>query len=205
MKQFVWIKTLLLLTLLSCGTTTSSNSLISENQSSLETVSTTSLISSELTSLSSEDVMPTLTTKWATLLGIPEANYTETPLELTNEFTSVDIIEVAAIYSRNDATFYGLVYEANVLGNGGRIRFRIGIVDQMFAGFNVVTHSEHTSFGMKIIHALNTGLVGQPATYEAAVNVLITKNVSVTNITETYSAMYPAIEAMANHAMQFQA
>mgnify|MGYP003339694336 CR=1 FL=1 len=205
MKQIVWIKTLLLFTLVSCGTAVSSTSIQSENLSSLDPTSLTSEISSELISVSSEELMPSLTTKWATLLSIPEANYTETNLELTNEFTSVDIIEVAAIYSRNDATFYGLVYEANVLGNGGRIRFRIGIVDETFAGFYVVTHSEHTSVGMKIINALNTGLVGQPATYEAAVNVLITKNVSVTNITETYNAMYPAIEAMANHAMQFQA
>ncbi len=205
MKQIVWIKTLLLFTLVSCGTAVSSTSIQSENLSSLDPTSLTSEISSELISVSSEELMPSLTTKWATLLSIPEANYTETNLELTNEFTSVDIIEVAVIYSRNDATFYGLVYEANVLGNGGRIRFRIGIVDETFAGFYVVTHSEHTSFGMKIINALNTGLVGQPATYEAAVNVLITKNVSVTNITETYNAMYPAIEAMANHAMQFQA
>ena len=205
MKQIVWIKTLLLFTLVSCGTAVSSTSIQSENLSSLDPTSLPSEFSSELISVSSEELMPSLMTKWATLLSIPEANYTETNLELTNEFTSVDIIEVAAIYSQNDATFYGLVYEANVLGNGGRIRFRIGIVDETFAGFNVVTHSEHTSFGMKIINALNTGLVGQPATYEAAVNVLITKNVSVTNITETYSAMYPAIEAMVNHAMQFQA
>lgn len=205
MKQFVWIKTFLLFTLVSCGAVASSSAIDSENPSSLESVSLISEIASESTNSISEEVMPNLTTKWATLLDISETLYTETNLDLSNDLTSVDILEVAAIYSQNDATFYGLVYEANVLGNGGRIRFRIGIVNETFAGFFVVTHSEHTSFGMKIIHALNTGLVGQPATYEAAVNVLITKNVSVTNITETYSAMYPAIEAMVNHSLQFQA
>jgi hypothetical protein len=148
-------------------------------------------------------MMASLTDKWATLLDVTASEFTDLTEDLSNDLSGSGIVEVASVYRQVDATFYGLVYEANVLGNGGRIRFRIGIVDNTFAGITIVSHNEHTSFGLKIINALNMGLVGQPATFEAAINVLITRNVSTTNITETYDGMYPAIEAMVNHASSF--
>ena len=201
MKHFLIPNVLLLVVLTACGTTMSSSSVS-------ESLSSTPMSTSETLPSSSENessmMMDTLTEKWATLLDISSTDYTDITETLTTDLSDNDVIEVASIYRQPEATFYGLVYEANVLGNGGRIRFRIGIVDDIFAGITIVTHSEHTSFGMKIINALNMGLVGQPATFEAAINVLITRNISTNNITETYDGMYPAIEAMVNHAMQFQ-
>ncbi len=200
MKHFLIPNVLLLIVLTACGTTMSSSS-ASELLSSIPTTTSETLPSSSENESSMR--MDTLAEKWATLLDVTPSDYTDITEPLTTDLSDSDVIEVASIYRQPEATFYGLVYEANVLGNGGRIRFRIGIVDDIFAGITIVTHSEHTNFGMKIINALNMGLVGQPATFEAAINVLITRNISTNDITETYDGVYPAIEAMVNHASSF--
>ena len=200
MKNFLIPNVLLLIVLTACGTTMSSSS-ASELLSSIPTTTSETLPSSSENE--SSMMMDTLAEKWATLLDVTPSDYTDITEPLTTDLSDSDVIEVASVYRQPDATFYGLVYEANVLGNGGRIRFRIGIVDDFFAGITIVTHSEHTNFGMKIINALNMGLVGQPATFEAAINVLITRNISTNDITETYDGVYPAIEAMVNHASSF--
>ena len=181
----------------SSPTTTS----IETTLSSLTTTSTSSsLPTSTEVSDSSSDMMVDLATKWATLLDLDSTLYTSESIVLSSAMTSADIVEAVAIYAKENATFYGYAYEANVSGNGGKIRFQIAIVNDTFEAFKAISHYEHTSFGVKIINAFNFNLPGQPATLEAAVAVLIDANAGRSGISETYDGMLPAIEAMVLHA-----
>lgn len=208
MKQKVLHLTLLLF-LVGCGAT--SSSIASSSASEIASSSTSEISSSssfiESSELSSEDAtssmdntMGNLSDKWATLLSLNASLFTENEISLTPLMVDTDVVEAVAIYHLEDATLYGYAYEANVSGNGGRIRFQIAIVEGAFAAFKAVSHNEHLSFGVKIINAFNFNLPGEPATLEAAIAVLIAANTGRSGISETYDGMIPAIEAMVLHA-----
>jgi hypothetical protein len=143
-----------------------------------------------------------LTEKWATLLNLTASLYREEALPRTDLMVQTNVIEAVAIYEQNTNDVYGFAYEANVNGNGGLIRFRISIVDDLFAAFLTVRHNEHGDFGLLIINVFKTQLVGQPATFEAAVNLLLASSINRSGISETYDGMLPAIEAMVLHAAE---
>jgi hypothetical protein len=94
----------------------------------------------------------------------------------------------------------GFLFQATVDGRGGNKsnRFRLGLVNNEFTGFQSVTHKEHNGIGTVIIQALVTQLAGTTATYDAALQIMVNANATLTSFTsqETIDGIRPAIEAM---------
>jgi hypothetical protein len=119
---------------------------------------------------------------------------------LPNTLSSADVVTVHAVY-RTNGTLYGYAYEALVDGNAASksIRFRVGINNNIFAGFVMVSHQEHSGFGVKIINALRNNLPGKPASKDAVAEVLVAASATRSGISETYDGMIPALEAIVTH------
>lgn len=106
-------------------------------------------------------------------------------------------IQVIYALIENDSTL-GYAFQATVDGDGGRdsVVFRLTIYESAFRGFSVVSHREHTTFGVKQFNALRQSLPGTNVSFAAVVNILNQANVGRTGLTETYDGIMPAIEAM---------
>jgi hypothetical protein len=153
---------------------------------------------------SSSASLPKIQSRWAELLKVDEQLYVEQPVTLTDNLSRVGIETSFAIFNRNTNEFYGLVYEAHVRGFAGMIRFRVGIVEQKFAGFIVVSNIEHTTFGRLLLNTLTNNLPGKPATFEAVIQTWTTASQFRTGISGTYNGVMPAIEAMTFHAPNWE-
>lgn len=119
---------------------------------------------------------------------------------LPSTLSSANVVIVHAVY-QNNGTLHGYAYESLVDGNAGikSIRFRVGIVNNTFAGFVMVSHQEHGGFGVKIINALRNNLAGKPANKDAIAEVLVAAFATRSGISETYDGMIPALEAIVTH------
>ena len=132
--------------------------------------------------------------------GITASNCYGGTETLPTNLNQVKITHVIAVY-RQDQTLYGYAFEARVDGNAGpnSIRFRIGLKANTYAAFVNVSNSEHTGFGRSIITALVNQLAGKPATYQEALQIMLTANASASSSTETLNGLRPAIEALTLH------
>jgi hypothetical protein len=119
---------------------------------------------------------------------------------LPNTLSTVNVVIVHAVY-RTNGTLYGYAYEALVDGNADSksIRFRVGITNNTFAGFVMVSHREHGGFGVKIIDALRNNLAGKPANKDAIAEILVAASATRSGISETYDGMIPALEEIVTH------
>jgi hypothetical protein len=121
---------------------------------------------------------------------------------LPTTLSTKNVMVVHAVY-RLDGSLYGYAYEALVDGNGGSKtnRFRIGLVNDQFAGFQSVSHREHSGIGTVIIQALATRLAGTAGTYSAALQIMINANANLTGFTAsiTVDGIRPALEAIVTH------
>jgi hypothetical protein len=178
---------------------TSSTTLTTSQTLSSTTTSTSA--SSSLTSLASISTAQTLDPIWAAAMGgIVATNFYGVVENLPNSLSSVKITHVVAVYSQ-DQTLYGYAYEGRVDGNGGpnSIRFRVGLKANTYAAFVNVSNSEHTGFGRVIITALVNQLAGKPASYQQALQIMLTANASASASTETLNGLRPALEAITLH------
>jgi hypothetical protein len=92
----------------------------------------------------------------------------------------------------------GFLFQATVDGSGGNdsVVFRLSVFENQFRGFSILSHREHTNFGIKQFNALNAQLVGTQASFSEVVAILQRANAGRTGITDTYDGLMPAIEAM---------
>jgi hypothetical protein len=125
----------------------------------------------------------------------------------TFDIASVDLsedeedvgIDVVYELKQNNVT-QGFAFQATVDGRGGYNSniFRLGLLNNQFTGFQSVSHKEHNGIGTVIIQALVTQLAGTTATYDAALQIMVNANATLTSFTsqETIDGIRPAIEAM---------
>lgn len=208
---------LVMISLLLAGCATSSSDENSSLQSSMMTTSNTSVILTSNTSIDNPSSNPslssavstsaivTLNDKWAIAMGGVGVNLTQfyaVNENLTQNLTSTKVIEVQKVFNL-DGTFYGFVYEALVDGNGGRNsnRFRVGLANSIYLGFESVDDNEHVNFGVIIINALKTSLKGKAAVYANALEIMISANETVAagTASETINPMADALEAITTH------
>jgi hypothetical protein len=92
----------------------------------------------------------------------------------------------------------GFVFQATVDGDSGKdsVVFRLSVFDNQFKGFSILSHREHTNFGVKQFNALNAQLVGTQVIFSEVVAILQRANAGRTGISVTYDGLMPAIEAM---------
>ena len=92
----------------------------------------------------------------------------------------------------------GYAFQATVSGITGNdsVVFRLSIFDNQFRGFSIISHREHTNFGVKQFNALNANLVGTQVNFSEVIAILQRANAGRTGITFTYDGLMPAIEAM---------
>jgi hypothetical protein len=180
----------------------SATSLSSPSQPSTSSlVSNSSAVTSSTSTATSSSSIATLANIWTMAMGNINPNdfygVTET---LTNTLSTVNVVIVHAVY-RTNGTLYGYAYEALVDGNAGSksIRFRVGIANNTFAGFVMVSHQEHSGFGVKIINALRNNLAGKTANKDAIAEILVAALATRSGISETYDGMIPALEAIITH------
>lgn len=147
----------------------------------------------------------TLNSKWAIAMGGVGVNLTQfyaVNENLTQNLTSTKVVEVQRVFNL-DGSFYGYVYEALVDGNGGRNsnRFRIGLANSIYLGFESVTEKEHGNFGDIIINALKNSLKGKAAVYANAWEIMISANETVAagTASETINPIADALEAITTH------
>jgi hypothetical protein len=141
---------------------------------------------------------PTSSNTWNEFFSL--TNETVTSLQVTSELDRVDVTEVVEITSEGQQTLLG--YEASVKGNHAsvRIRFRLGVSPTSITHFDVLSHQEHAGFGVVLIQALSSSIVGLEPSLSALELALQTTAVPSTALTETYEGMMPAIDAMLLHA-----
>jgi Na+-translocating ferredoxin:NAD+ oxidoreductase RnfG subunit len=181
---------------------TSATSLSSPSQPSTSSlVSSSSAVTSSTSTATSSSSIATLANIWTMAMGNINPNdfygVTET---LPNTLSTVNVVIVHAVY-RTNGTLYGYAYEALVDGNAGSksIRFRVGIANNTFAGFVMVSHQEHSGFGVKIINALRNNLAGKTANKDAIAEILVAALATRSGISETYDGMIPALQAIVTH------
>lgn len=178
-----------------------------DESSTLPSVSSSgsTLSSSNSVTLSPSSAQATLNNIWVPVMGGIDPNSHYQILEtLPSTLNEAGITLLVSVYNQNNIRL-GFGYEAVVNGNGGTIRFRVGLANNLFVGFVMVSHREHASFGVRLINALNAGLVGQVATIDTVKALLASANATRGGISETYDGMIPAIEAMTLHYSLFQA
>ncbi len=144
----------------------------------------------------------TLANKWFQVMGgINATQYYSVPQTLSSSQTASKLTEINFIYQLGTNEFYGVGYEALVNGINGTIRFRIGMQENLFTGFECLNsdHDEHTSFGVKIINALRNNLAGKEATFANALAALAQATVTRSGQSRTYDGIMPAIEVMVLH------
>mgnify|MGYP003335996417 CR=1 FL=1 len=83
-----------------------------------------------------------------------------------------------------------------------KIRFRLVVTANEITHFSVLQHQEHAGFGVILIEALKTNIIGLSPQLSAIETVLQTTAVPNTSLTETYDGMMPAIDAMLLHAAE---
>lgn len=136
---------------------------------------------------------------WFAFFQVESTSHTVSALEVTESLQQRGITNVVELSEANSLQAVG--YEASVKGNHAtvRIRFRVGISQGVVTHFDVISHQEHTGFGVILIRALEEKLVGLPTTLTAIENALVTTAVPSTALTETYDGIMPALEAMYLH------
>jgi hypothetical protein len=201
MKIFIPIVFMTLLA--SCSVEVVSSNVISSQPLTSSLIPSSSAVTSSTTTSTAmpSSSVATLANIWTMAMGNINLNdfygITET---LPTTLSTANVLIVHAVY-RNNGILYGYAYEALVDGNAGSksIRFRVGIANNTFAGFVMVSHREHGSFGVKIIDALRNNLPGKPANKDAVAEVLVAAFATRSGISETYDGMIPAIEAIVTH------
>lgn len=188
-----------------CATTSSTNSV---SESSLISSNTSIGDQSSDLNLSSEptsSAIVTLNTKWSIAMGGNTVNLTQfysTTETLTSNLTATKVIDVQKVFNL-DGSFYGFLYEALVDGNGGRNsnRFRVGLADSTYIGFQSVEDREHGNFGDIIINALKNSLKGKAAVYSNAWEIMISANdtVAAGTASETINPIADALESITAH------
>jgi hypothetical protein len=138
-------------------------------------------------------------TDWHTFFDVDAATHSFEELALTESLDATDV--TVAVSFKEGTSFLGVGYEASVRGNHAsvRIRFRLGIQASVITHFEVISHQEHTGFGVILIRALENNIVGLPSQLTAIETSLETTSVPNTDLTETYDGMMPAIHAMLLH------
>lgn len=168
---------------------------------SQETSSSTEGSSSLTSSSSSASAIIPVETKWLTPLDIQANTYNQTKPTIPTSLSSRGVIDMIHVQSQVDDELVGFAFEARVRGINGNFTFRLGILNGNFGGFQIVSHSEHTTFGARVFNALRNGLAGKQATYE---NVLLTYvqqglNIQTADVTRTLQEMMPSIAAMIDY------
>jgi hypothetical protein len=123
-------------------------------------------------------------------------NFDIASVDLTEDEEDVGIDVVYELKQSN--LTQGYVFQATVDGRGGNdsVVFRLSVFENQFKGFSILSHREHTNFGIKQFNALNAQLVGTQASFSEVVAILQRTNAGRTGITDTYDGLMPAIEAM---------
>ncbi len=189
----------------SCSNTSTSELSSIQPSISSATVTSTDDQSSNVSVSSNQtsSALVTLNSKWSIAMG--NANVTQfysISENLTSDLTSTKVIEVQKVFNL-DGSFYGFVYEALVDGNGGwnSNRFRVGLANSTYLGFQSVSENEHPNFGDIIINALKNSLKGKAAVYSNAWEIMISANDTVTagTASETINPIADALESITAH------
>jgi hypothetical protein len=120
-------------------------------------------------------------------------------IESVNVTEDEDELGIDVIYGLKQLNITkGFVFQATVDGDGGKdsVVFRLSVFDNQFKGFSILSHREHTNFGVKQFNALNAQLVGTQVIFSEVVAILQRANAGRTGISVTYDGLMPAIEAM---------
>ena len=189
----------------SCSNTSTSELSSIQPSISSATVTSTDDQSSNLSVSSNQtsSALVTLNSKWSIAMGNANVTQFYTISEnLTSDLTSTKVIEVQKVFNL-DGSFYGFVYEALVDGNGGwnSNRFRVGLANSTYLGFQSVEDREHGNFGDIIINALKNSLKGKAAVYSNAWEIMISANETVAagTASETINPIADALEAITTH------
>lgn len=189
----------------SCSNTSTSELSSIQPSISSATVTSTDDQSSNVSVSSNQpsSALVTLNSKWSIAMG--NANVTQfysISENLTSDLTSTKVIEVQKVFNL-DGSFYGFVYEALVDGNGGwnSNRFRVGLANSTYLGFQSVSENEHPNFGDIIINALKNSLKGKAAVYSNAWEIMISANETVAagTASETINPIADALESITTH------
>ena len=188
-----------------CATTSSTDSTPQSSLTSSNTSISDSSNDSSLTSTQTSSAIVTLNTKWSIAMGGNTVDLTQfysTTETLTSNLTATKVIDVQKVFNL-DGSFYGFLYEALVDGNGGRNsnRFRVGLANSTYIGFQSVEDREHGNFGDIIINALKNSLKGKAAVYSNAWEIMISANDTVTagTASETINPIADALESITAH------
>jgi hypothetical protein len=121
---------------------------------------------------------------------------------LPANLSSENVTNVYAIYYQ-DGTLFGYGYEAKVDGNGGARsnRFRVGLANGIYTGFQSLFNREHDGIGSVIMEALENELSGLDASYLLALGVMLDANATLTGLTAsiTLNGIAGALENITSH------
>jgi hypothetical protein len=139
----------------------------------------------------------TLNETWNVVLSETIRNtFDITSVDLTNDEIAVGIDVVYELKQMD--VVQGYAFQATVDGIAGNdsVVFRLSVFDNQFKGFSILSHDEHTNFGVRQFNALNANLVGTQVSFSEVVAILQRANAGRAGSSETYDGIMPAIEAM---------
>ena len=207
---------ILLLTACSAGSVSSASSTSLSISSSASNTNTSIVQSSENSTHSSQaststseatsSLAPTLNQDWVLVMGnLNPLHFYEIEETLPANLSAENVTNVYAIYHQN-GTLFGYGYEAKVDGNGGARsnRFRVGLANGLYTGFQSLFNREHSGIGSVIMEALVDDLSGLDASYLLALGVMLDANATLTGLTAsiTLNGIAGALETITSHYLQ---
>jgi hypothetical protein len=151
----------------------------------------------------SSSITTDLDDSWSTLF--PNESLSVLTLNGVIPSTEETNVGITAIYEiEKDDNFLGYAFQATVDGDAGRdtVTFRLTIYDSQYQGFQVVSHREHTAFGVKQFNALRDDLPGINVEFAQVIAILNNANAGRSGISETYDGIMPAIEIMTQRYLE---
>lgn len=117
-------------------------------------------------------------------------------VDLSEDEVAVGIEVVYELTQMNVVQGYAFQATVNGIAGNDSVVFRLSVFDNQFQGFFIVSHREHTNFGVKQFNALNANLVGTQVNFSEVVAILQRANANRSGSSQTYDGIMPAIEAM---------
>jgi hypothetical protein len=146
---------------------------------------------------SSVGARPSLDQSWAGLFPNESlTRFTSEEKTLTDTDINLGLEGIFILSENNQAVGYAFQARVNGISGPKSVVFKLTIYDSAYQAFKVVSHREHSGFGVPQFNALTSFLPGTNADFNLVDAILVSARAGRTGSSATYDGIMPAIERM---------
>jgi hypothetical protein len=122
--------------------------------------------------------------------------FTYEEIPLTEADLNIGLEGIFILQENNHSIGYAFQARVNGISGPKSVVFRLTIYRSFYQGFSVLSHREHSGFGVLQFNALTNFLPGTSVDFSLVENILISAQAGRTGSSQTYDGIMPAIERM---------